>query len=750
MKIVSKEYRDSMRSILRNRSYVEIIFDNVDTSAVTDGRWEANESSPYSEVETLDYDLVREETYASLELNRWALDGTGIIVPDSEPYRDGYISPDMSNENGILSSTPILVREFSDPHSLIGITLEFDVVCNEWPQTVTAVFYRNGKQVLSKSEAVKAVKLEISNTASEVDKVELSLSGALPYRRLRLQRTMWGMAKVFDGSTVISTKQSNDVDPLSRRLPNESFQFTILDYEHNYDPDNPSGVYQYIDERAPITIRHGYQLPGGTIEWLKGDKYVLNSKPSTGDGQATFKGTGLINSLTSKFHKSKLGSKNLYDMAEEVLLDAGLDLGPDGGNPWAIDESLKSMFTTAALPIATHMNCLQLIAHAARCRLYTDDDNVIHISPFGVTVAGIYSGPWSDNGHTPYSEWNTVDQGNVLNNTYATLELNRWELDGGDQIIIPASPSGRGFVGSEMAGTDGTFLVPPVFTKTFDQPHDMRVMNIQFDNILDEYPRSIQVKYYNEEGGLLDTQTVYNISSSTVSVASEAALGCKKFEVTATDGLPGWRMRVTKVFYRETDFTLNFTTIKEKSQKVSKIDALKAVTVAKYAYVASNDTQTLYEETTTKTELHVEFSGLAQNVQINVSGGTVISSAVYARAADLVLSSGTKTVTITGKTLSENSVVVSFPVASTGETDVEENPLITNDEMCNALAEHVIKYLKMRNTYDVTYRGNPELETGDVIGLQTRFTPEIDALVLVDEITFNGSLSGKVKVKGLI
>ena len=86
----------------------------------------------------------------------------------------------------------------------------------------------------------------------------------------------------------------------------------------------------------------------------------------------------------------------------------------------------------------------------------------------------------------------------------------------------------------------------------------------------------------------------------------------------------------------------------------------------------------------------------------------------------------------------------------TGEVDKEENPLITNDSMCLALANHVKNYLQMRNTYDADYRGNPEMEVGDIIGLQTRYTNEMDALILVDEISFNGSLSGKMKVKGLI
>lgn len=95
-------------------------------------------------------------------------------------------------------------------------------------------------------------------------------------------------------------------------------------------------------------------------------------------------------------------------------------------------------------------------------------------------------------------------------------------------------------------------------------------------------------------------------------------------------------------------------------------------------------------------------------------------------------------------------MVVSHNVAADGEIDVEENPLISSESMSDALAEHAAKYLQMRNTYDASYRGNPEVEVGDVIGLQTRYTDDMDALVLVHEIDFNGSLKGKMKVKGLI
>lgn len=749
MKSVSNAYKASMKAMLRNRSYVRITFGNVDTTAATDGEWESNGAASISEFETVDYAYQYGDTYVSLELNRWALDGKSLLVPTGEDVQDGFISSLMSDAEGNFTTPPVITREFSLKHIFPGLTLTFDTRQQEWPLEVTADFYLNGAVVDTQTVSITSVQTTISTTATEVDKVTITFDRCLPYRRPRLENVLYGLNVQFVNKDIVSTQQKHDVDPLSRRLPTETMQFTILDYEHKYDPDNPAGIYAYVDKNSPIEIQFGYELPDGSVEWIKPDNYVLNAKPSAQNNQATFNGTGLIGSLTGTFYKSKLGSKSLYDMAQEVLLDAGLTLTEQGENPWEIDDALKDMFTTAALPIDTHMNCLQLIAHAACCRLYTDDDNIIHIRPFGVTVIGIYNGVWADNGHVWFSEWDTIDKGNTAENTYVTFELNRWTLGGDSQIILPDSNAGqRGYISEAMTGADGSFTNPPVFTKTFDVPHDLPVLAIRFDTVLDEFPGAVQVKYYHDDT-LLDTQTA-TIDSVEVYVSSNLAIECTKIEVTMIGNLPYRRGRVTKVYYRETDFTLDFTSIGENSQKISKIDELKSVSVARYSYTASNDTSTLYEGTTTETELHVEFSGLAQDVQISVSGGTLVSSNIYARAADLVLSSGTKTVTITGKTLTENSVVVSYPVAQSGEIDKEENPLITNDTMCQALANHVKSYLQMRNTYEANYRGNPEMEVGDIIGLQTLYTDEMDALILVDEITFDGSLSGKMTVKGLI
>lgn len=461
MKSVSNAYKSSMRGLLRNRSYVRITFGNVDTTAATDGEWVSNGELPFSEFETVDYPYQYGSPYAVLELNRWALDGKALILPASGTVQDGFVSSLMSDAEGAFSTPAVITRQFSTPHTFPGLTLTFDTRYQEWPLQITARFYLGNALVDTQVVPVTGVEAVVNTRAAQVDKVTITFDMALPYRRPRLEEVLYGLNKQFVNKDIISTQQKHDVDPLSRRLPTETMEFTIIDYEHNYDPDNPAGIYAYVDKNSPIEIQFGYELPDGSVEWIKSDRYVLNGKPTTKDNQTTFTGTGLIGSLTKTFYKSKLGSKSLFAMAEEVLLDADLTLTEQGTHPWEIDESLKQMFTTAALPIDTHMNCLQLIAHAARCRLFTDDDNIIHIKPFGVTVTGIYSGQWADNGHLWYSEWGTVDKGNTSENTYAVFELNRWTLDGGNQVIIPDDdPNGRGYISEAMTNAEGHLQWP--------------------------------------------------------------------------------------------------------------------------------------------------------------------------------------------------------------------------------------------------------------------------------------------------
>lgn len=596
MKPVSAAYRESMQQAIRNRSYMRVTMFIEDPAAARDGQWVDNGAEAYSSHDTLDFSYnYNDPTYTTLELNRWALDGSQVILPETEPAEgyteQGFVSNKISDGDGNLAVPAVLRRKFSVERALHGLTITFDSRCNTWPTEATVRFMLAGKTVDTQVVKITDLTAVITTEADYVDELEIIFTRGLPFHRPRVEYVLYGLQATYTGSAISSVTQKHDVDPLSRRLPAETVQVRLLDYNNDYDPDNPKGVYRYMEEKARLRIQHGYTVKSDTVEWLQPDEYLSDGKPSTANHIATFTATGIISSLSDTFYKSKPGRKSLYDMAEEVLQDAGLTPTASGNNPWRIDESLKEMFTDAMLPIDSHMNCLKLIAHAARSTLYTDDENTICITPFNVNKG---------------------------------------------------SPAG------------------------------------------------------------------------------------------------------------ENDFTLNFDTITRGTLQTTKIDKLRAVTVAIYSYVRAENKTKIYEATTDQTTLHAEFSSPAEDIVINVSSGSLLSSKIYGQAADMELSAGTKTVIITGYALEQSSTILTHTISSTGKIDAEENPLITDYDMALDLAKHFAAYLAMRNTYDAAYRGNPELETRDVIGVQTEFTDEIGALILVNEITYNGALSGKLKVKGLI
>lgn len=189
-----------------------------------------------------------------------------------------------------------------------------------------------------------------------------------------------GQSFVFSDEVIASATKTNEVDPLSRRVPKETFNFSIFDYANEYNPSNPSGKWSSMDENAKIKVEFGFEVSSCITEWLTPDYYFLDAKPSVSGGIATFKASSKLCHLTKTYYKGVYASLSLYDLAVAVLTDAGIS-----SSDYFIDSSLSSMTTNAPLPVSTHINCLQLIAHCARCTLKTVN-GVIRIDPFSSTI----------------------------------------------------------------------------------------------------------------------------------------------------------------------------------------------------------------------------------------------------------------------------------------------------------------------------------------------------------------------------
>ena len=63
------------------------------------------------------------------------------------------------------------------------------------------------------------------------------------------------------------------------------------------------------------------------------------------------------------------------------------------------------------------------------------------------------------------------------------------------------------------------------------------------------------------------------------------------------------------------------------------------------------------------------------------------------------------------------------------------------------IAENTALYLMRRNSATFSYRGNPEIEPMDAIYYNSPYGDTEKAIVLRNEIEYNGSISGKMTIK---
>lgn len=185
-----------------------------------------------------------------------------------------------------------------------------------------------------------------------------------PTGRIKLTMTsgfnVWQFRE--DDLTNLAVKMA--ADPLSRRLPQESLVFSVLDFSGAYDPSNPDGKWAAMDENAMIQVAYGIQN-GASIIWLEQeDVFFLKGRPSWQRGVATFQATSQLLHMTGTYYKGTTEETTLYDLAAAVFTDAGV-------SSFSIDPSLMGYTTSAPAPVDTHRNTLQKIAQAAGCALFT-------------------------------------------------------------------------------------------------------------------------------------------------------------------------------------------------------------------------------------------------------------------------------------------------------------------------------------------------------------------------------------------
>ena len=253
MLTVTDYFKEQMVSPLR-QVVGKVTFAQEDTTAKGDATPSATSEAEIGSVAQL-IDSITDPSvnYATFETDRWKLDGSFKLLPDSGPYGEvGWWSDILSAADGTFTPNQTLTFVFSTTHSSIGLTVTFDSVNGEYATDYTVNTYDSSDVLIDTFDIVNTDSISIINTPiANYKKIEIVIKEwSKPYRRARVLEVVFGILKVFEGNSLIDMQIIEEVDPTSSKVTSNELSFRIENTNNQYDIINPDGIYQYLQKSS--------------------------------------------------------------------------------------------------------------------------------------------------------------------------------------------------------------------------------------------------------------------------------------------------------------------------------------------------------------------------------------------------------------------------------------------------------------------------------------------------------------------
>lgn len=428
---VSDRWKEKFNETLVPESFVEITCGITEPGINKKATIVTSSAAPFSTFHNIALsDNASISRYSTGEPNLTVLDGSCSIVPSSPPYgTTGFLSAEIFDD----SSHPVIRLELPSENksSIPGVSICWSTAFTEYATDFSVSAYLGAKKLKTVTvNGNKSIRSDVEVELSGFDAVELEvLKWCLPDRRVRVEQVKIGRYLVFDKTKILSYSHSSARDPISGQLSQESISFSLDNSDRTWDSVNPQGIYKYIYERQPVTVRYGMDVDGKT-EWVSGGMFFLSewSVPANSI-EASFQARDAFLYLSStKYTGRKYGT--LYEMCYDAL-----ELLEADEITFDISDELKDYSTDITSDESTYHNSdiLQLAANAAGMALYQTRDGVIKINR-------VYGADAS----------NPVLDIPVLNNyswpeiTFAQNMLNVVTTVGNATYAYPENPSGKG------------------------------------------------------------------------------------------------------------------------------------------------------------------------------------------------------------------------------------------------------------------------------------------------------------------
>lgn len=736
MQKVSKAYKESMKSSLRERAYIMISFGLVNQEAQAKATVDNGSYAYYSNKDNIFGEHIDDTVYATLEEEFTKVDGSMFFLPRATEggryYDTGIISDKLVSEARceVIISLNTIATDFKGLTINFGenYPVDFDIV-GSTGQTIE--FRGNTKskwsteEVLENTTYIKLVFYKMKN----------------PQSRLRIYSIMFGYGLVYYNDSVMSSALDSYVSPIGADVPQFDFSVTLKNYDHYFNVDNPNSAINYLETGQEMDIMYGYQIPGSdTIEWIQGN-HLWCSEWESDDNTATIRCQDIFRNMDGEYVKGlySAAGKSYYALAEEILKDAGI-------SEYYIDPRLKKLYSNNPIPRVKYKEALQIIANACRCVLTQSRDGKVQIKSNFMPSASI-----ATNGEETYS-----NAANVLTDTpkveYATLAGNYTPTDG-TMFFLPRNGKAAlttGYVSKEISGANGTFTKNPVVTITMEAIRAYYGLKLVFGTAL---PAAFTIRTY-KSGELVNEYPVEKDEINTTSIILRDFDDFDVMKIEFTKTAEPYNRIVLNYFSLSdvVDFTMNRRDMTS-SPKAVKQELIKEVIVPCYTYQENNREENLVYEDIDVVAGEVE----TYYIQDPSYGYKVKLDEVEGKAT--VVAWGNYFVTIkfnvTGSFKLEvqgyrYKIVEKYATVSLnarGKTVKWKNPLISNTTMANELAAWLADYYTAGIEYEYDTRGNPELDATDIVYQENEFHDGMRVNIYRHTVNFKQAFSGRVTAR---
>lgn len=736
MQKVSKAYKESMKSSLRERAYIMISFGLVNQEAQAKATVDNGSYAYYSNKDNIFGEHIDDTVYATLEEEFTKVDGSMFFLPRATEggryYDTGIVSDKLVSEARceVIISLHTIATDFKGLTINFGenYPVDFDIV-GSTGQTIE--FRGNTKskwsteEVLENTTYIKLVFYKMKN----------------PQSRLRIYSIMFGYGLVYYNDSVMSSALDSYVSPIGADVPQFDFSVTLKNYDHYFNVDNPNSAINYLETGQEMDIMYGYQTPGSdTIEWIQGN-HLWCSEWESDDNTATIRCQDIFRNMDGEYVKGlySAAGKSYYTLAEEILKDAGI-------SEYYIDPRLKKLYSNNPIPRVKYKEALQIIANACRCVLTQSRDGKVQIKSNFMPSASI-----ATNGEETYS-----NAANVLTDTpkveYATLAGNYTPTDG-TMFFLPRNGKAAlttGYVSKEISGANGTFTKNPVVTITMEAIRAYYGLKLVFGTAL---PGGFTIRTY--KGG--EPVNEYPVEKDEINTTSIILRDFDDFDVMKiefTKTAEPYNRIVLNYFSLSdvVDFTMNRRDMTS-SPKTIKQELIKEVIVPCYTYQENNREENLvYEDIDVvagevKT-YYIQDPSYGYKVKLDEVEGkaTVVAWSNYFVTIKFNVTGSFK-LEVQGYRYKIVEKYATVSLNARGKTVKWKNPLISNTTMANELAAWLADYYTAGIEYEYDTRGNPELDATDIVYQENEFHDGMRVNIYRHTVNFKQAFSGRITAR---